>query len=442
MREHIISLQRQVAEATKRLKDLVAKAEGENRDLSAEEQAAFTRDEAEVKTLKVRLERAETVERESAAQAVRVEGVLASVTPPATVLSASTSVAVGEANALKEKGIKFARFVRALAANRGNKQSAAPWYEKAYGAKDTVHAALLASDFEAGGALVPPGFTAEIIELLRAQTVVRRLGAQQRPMVNGKLVMPRITGGSSFSYVAEGTEPNATEITTGDLELTARKVIGIIPISNDLLRMAAVNVDAIVLADMTAGLGEFEDINFIRGDGTGAKPRGLRYWALAANVLVMTATPDLAKTRKDIGRLRLALKQNKIKMRTPAYILGPRTEEYLLALVDGNGNLAFPEMREGKIGIYPYAMSEQIPENLGGGTESEMYLADFYEVIIADSLDLRIDASTEATYKDSSGNQANAFGKDQTVIRLIAEHDLGMRHPAGIGVLTGLTWAP
>jgi len=67
MREHIVSLQRQVAEGTKRLKDLVAKAEGENRDLTAEEQAAFTKDEGEVKALKARLERAETVERESAA---------------------------------------------------------------------------------------------------------------------------------------------------------------------------------------------------------------------------------------------------------------------------------------------------------------------------------------------------------------------------------------
>jgi len=72
MREHIISLQRQVAEATERLKGLVAKAEGENRDLTAEEKAAFTKDEGEIKALKARLERAETVEREAAATVVPV----------------------------------------------------------------------------------------------------------------------------------------------------------------------------------------------------------------------------------------------------------------------------------------------------------------------------------------------------------------------------------
>ena len=439
MREHIIKLQRERAAALDRMKALVAKAEGENRDLTNEEKAAFAKDEAEAASLKTRIERAELLEREKAASAVPVEILDGAAPKPAVTIAGAE---VGEPNALKEKGVKFARMARALAANKGNLQAAAAWYLKMYGAKDVVHAALSASDFEAGGALVPPGWSSEVIELLRANTVVRRMGAQTRPLVNGKLVMARISGGSSFSYAAEGEDPNATTITTGDLELTARKIVGIIPLSNDLVRFSPANVDQIVREDLLSGLGEFEDINFIRGDGTGAKPRGLRYWAPAANLLTMTATPDLAKTRKDIGRLRLALKQAKVKMRRPGYIVGPRTEEYLLALVDGNGNLAFPEMKDGKIGTYPYAMSEQIPENLGGGTESEMYLADFWEVIIGDAVEMRIEVSTEASYKDSGGTLVSAFGKDQTVLRVISEHDLGMRHAAGIAVLIGLTWAP
>ena len=89
MREHIVSLQRQVAEGTMRLKDLVAKAEGENRDLTAEEQAAFTKDEGEVNALKGRLERAKTVESESAATAIPVleEGKAAKGTPKKPITS-------------------------------------------------------------------------------------------------------------------------------------------------------------------------------------------------------------------------------------------------------------------------------------------------------------------------------------------------------------------
>jgi len=436
-REHIPSLRKQIADLDVKIQALDATAG--DKIFTAEQLKEFEQAVADRKAAKARLEQALEVERQGAEAVVQVTD-LDPANPPTPV--APVQATVGESNALKEKGIKFARLMRAIAAVKGNITAAGAWYEKMYRNKDVVHAALMASDAEAGGFLVPTEFAAEVIELLSANTVVRRMGAQTRPLVNGKLSMPRITGGSSFSYVAEGSDPNATGPTIGDLELTARKIVGIIPISNDLLRNSPLNVDQMVRDDAAQGLGEFEDINFIRGDGTGAKPRGLRYWAPAANLLVMTATPDLAKTRKDLGRLRLALKQNKVKMRKAGYILGPRTEEYLFAIVDGNGNVAFPEMKDGKIGAYPYAMSEQIPENLGAGTESEMYLADFNEVIIADALEMRIEVSTEAAYKDSTGTLVSAFGKDQTVLRVISEHDLGMRHAAGIAVLTGLTWAP
>lgn len=79
MREHIVSLQRQIAEAKARLRALVAKAEGENRNLTVEEQAAFKTDETAVTDLKARLERAETVERE---QAKTVTPILDPATPP------------------------------------------------------------------------------------------------------------------------------------------------------------------------------------------------------------------------------------------------------------------------------------------------------------------------------------------------------------------------
>jgi hypothetical protein len=50
-----------------------------------------------------------------------------------------------------------------------------------------------------------------------------------------------------------------------------------------------------------------------------------------------------------------------------------------------------------------------------------------------------VDASSEAAYYDGS-NVVSAFSRDETVIRLITEHDLGARRGESISVLYGVKW--
>ena len=436
-REHIPSLRKQIADLDVKIQALDATAG--DKVFTAEQLKEFEQAVADRKAGKARLEQALEVERQAAEAVVPVAD-FDPANPPTPV--APVQATIGEANALKEKGIKFARCVRSVLGAAFKKVTRAAWYEKEYGAKDEVHAALQASDAEGGGFIVPAPFTIEVIELLRPASVVRKLGAQSRPLVNGKFVQARVASGSVFSYVGENVETNATGPTFGDLELVARTLTGVIPISIDLINFSPIGVDQMVREDGIAGLATKEDLTFIRSNGTGATPKGLRYWAPSANVLAMTASPDLAKTRKDLSRLRLALKTANVAFRRPGFILSARTEEYLMSLVDGNGNLAFPEMAQGRIGAIPYGMSTQIPENLGGGTETELYLADFFEAIIAEIDGIEIAASTEASYKDENGTLVSAFAKRQALLRLTAQHDFGMRHAAGVAVLTGVTWTP
>lgn len=55
---------------------------------------------------------------------------------------------------------------------------------------------------------------------------------------------------------------------------------------------------------------------------------------------------------------------------------------------------------------------------------------------------IEIAMSTEAAYKDAAGNMQAAFSRDETVMRAIVQHDIGMRHLPALAVLTGVTWAP
>lgn len=66
-----------------------------------------------------------------------------------------------------------------------------------------------------------------------------------------------------------------------------------------------------------------------------------------------------------------------------------------------------------------------------GGKESEIYFADFNDVLIGEDGAMVVDFSREATYIDADGNTVSAFARNQSLIRVIMEHDIGFRHIEG-----------
>lgn len=341
-----------------------------------------------------------------------------------------------------EKGQIVARFIRALAAAKGDPQRAATWAQKQWG-DELVSKALAAGDAAAGGFLIPDQYSADIIELLRAQSIVRKLNPLQVPMPMGTLTLPKITGGVTAQYVGENVNIPKGQPSFGALRLTYKKLAALVPVSNDLLRYNAYGVDAIVRDDLVSGIATREDIAFIRDDGSQFTPKGLRFWAPSANVIAANGTINLANVTFDLAKLILQLMNANVRMLRPGWMFAPRTLLYLMTVRDANGNFAFrDEMLTGKLWNFPFGVTTQIPINLGGGTdESEVYFVDFADFVIGDATSIIIDASTEAAYHDGS-NVVAAFSQDQTVVRAIVQHDCGMRHDASVAVLSEVKWAP
>jgi len=340
-----------------------------------------------------------------------------------------------------EKGLGMARFIRCVAAGKGHIDSAHKFAQKHFGDDDSVTKALSATDFVAGGAAVPPDFVEEIIEFLRPASIVRRLNPNILPMPTGSMTMPKQTGGATANYVGENDNIPPSEQTTGQIKLSFKKLVTLVPISNDFLRFAMPAADRMVRDDIVASMSQRSDLAFIRGDGASDTPKGIRNLVASANVLTANASVTLANITVDLGNMVLALEDNNARMLRPAWMFTPRTKQFLMTIRDGNGNYVFrQEMLGGSLWGYPFATSTQIPNNLGGGSdESEIYLVDMSEVIIGDSTNLLIDASAEAAYHDGSAVQA-AFSRDQTVIRAISEHDINLRHDFSVAVLTAVTW--
>lgn len=335
------------------------------------------------------------------------------------------------------KGLRAGRFIRAIAAGRGDPERAAKWARKEWGDEEFCKV-LEASDAAAGGVLVPTEWSSEIIELLRNRAVVRSMGPRIVPMPSGALQIPKITGGATASYVGESQNVDVDEATFGQINLSWKKLAVLTPISNDLLRFSSPDADAIVRDDLVTAMALREDTAFLRDDGTQFTPKGLRYYGTATNV---TATFDLDKVTADCANVILRMQQNNVRFMNCGWIMAPRTAMYLRTVRDTNNNFVWKaEMDAGTFFGYRYAVSNQVPITLGGSSdESEVYFADFADVIIGDSGRLEIAASDTAAYYDGSNVQA-AFSRDQTVIRAIAHHDLGVRHDESIEVLTAVDW--
>ena len=343
----------------------------------------------------------------------------------------------------KNKGVGVARLIRALVGGKGDPDRAIKFVEKNWSKTDNtaIVKALAAGDDVAGGFTVNEEMSSEVIELLRPATVVRRANPVVIPMGSGNMTLPGLASGAQANYSGENVNGSLSEPTFRQVKLVFKKLITLVPVSNDLIRYSSSASDTIVRDDLINAMAERSDVAFLRGDGLQDTPKGWRNLVLAANTFDANATVNLDNVTKDLANLVLKLQGSDSRMIRPAWFFAPRTQLFLMTVRDGNGNYAFrDEMLTGKFWTWPFFSTNSIPINLGGGTdESEIYLVDMADTIIGDSQSLILDASGEAAYYDGANVQA-AYSKDQTVIRAIAEHDFNMRHLESLAIMTAVKW--
>lgn len=341
-----------------------------------------------------------------------------------------------------EKGLLFAEVIAAIAAGKGDLERALSGAKTAK-RSEAVIKALEASTMAAGGVLIDTEVSSDFIDLLTARAVVRSFGTTVLPMESGSMQINKLTAGSTAYYIGENQQATKSQQAFGMKKLSAKKLSALVPVSNDLIRRAGAKTSALVRNDALRSVALKEDLTFIRAQGGDYTPRGLRYLAAAANILTANGTVNLANVTLDLGRMLLTLEEANVAFGNVGWIMAPRTAMYLATVRDGNGNYAFrDEINTGKLWGYPFKKTTQIPRNLGSGDKSELYLVDFDDIVIGQTLGVEVAVSTEASYKDENDELVSAFSLDQTVMRLITEHDIQTRYDESIAVLTDVTWAP
>lgn len=423
----ILELRRKRAEVNEKVQIFAKKSETET-GLTNEELEQFNLLCKEFDEISSKIEMLEKAEKMQAEMAIPVNPVKG----PAVVVKQEVK---------QYPGAGVARIAMAIAATKGNLTEAAKFAETEIG--DHGVAMAITTSQSSGGALIPQNLHDEVIELLRARSVVRKLGARSMPLPNGNLSLPRMAGGATAYYSGENEDIKSSVSKFDDAKLSAKKLTALVPISNNLIGFAGFNVEQLVLQDILAAISVREDKAFLRDDGSNNTPKGLRATANENNRFVewSGSATDLQAIDFYLNSLILKLMESNSLMIKCGWAMSPRTYMTLFGLRDGNGNKVYPEMSKGLLKGYPIEHTTTIPSNLGtGGNESEIYFVDFNDVVIGENSDMKIDFSNEATYYDTNGDLVSAFARDQSLIRVITQHDIGFRHPEGLCVGANIPW--
>lgn len=338
-----------------------------------------------------------------------------------------------------EKGVTLARIVRAFASAKGDVNKAREYAESNSFGPEVVKA-LATQPNSAGGYVVPPQYSTDLIDLLYNRVAIRKMGATSMPMPNGNLSIPKLTAGVSASYIGENAGVNAQQPSFGVISLNWKKLAAVVAISNDLIRYSSPKADEVVKNDLTNSFAQTEDLQFLRGTGTGNAPKGLHNWITQTDNAASADGSDLTLVIADLFKGPQTLEEQNIPFVKPGWIIAPRTKFFLMSVRDSVGNFYFlDEMKRGTLLGYPYVSTNQVETGAASTYYQSIYFGDFNDAIIGESSELSLDVSQDASYL-VNGSLVSAFAFDQTVIRGIARHDFCVRRVESFYRLDQVQW--
>lgn len=289
-----------------------------------------------------------------------------------------------------------------------------------------------------GGTLIPAPAQGELIELLRNKAALMAAGARVIPMpAQGSTSLPKQTGASTAYWVGENTTITASDLTTGNLLLRAKKLAGLMAIPNELFRYSSPAADAVCREDLVQVLQLAMDLAGLSGAGSATSPKGI------FNYSVNSYTPKKQGTNGDafgpedffgmIGKthavngivneeafafiIRPELFYNIMAKRADAVSAGDGQGSFVQWSTDQYGNLQY--RAAGKKVIVSNQIAADRTKASSGATLTRVLGGDMSQWIIAMAAALEIEQNR---YSDT------AFTKDQTQIRAILQVDMGPRH--------------
>ena len=297
-----------------------------------------------------------------------------------------------------------------------------------------------------GGILVPTALDGGIIALLRNESTFLDAGPTRVQLVSGAFKQPRGATGATASYVGEGGLKPVSTPTFDSIDMKAKKLAGIVPLTNEAKKWTVGNIEEYIRNDLRQALSLTFDLNAYLGTGSGATPTGI-----LVKAGIQTVTPTFATaTAPTLAELDAMASAMILKLTTANIFLNPRwrwvfsyrTVMYLSTIRTTTGDLVFPSLETflaGKVywkGIQ-VIVTNQIPTNGGTGTnETTVSLVDFTHVLFGEESGIVMKMSDQATLVTGAGAAISdlLFLFQQNMFAILAEmeHDVGLRYAKAV----------
>jgi HK97 family phage major capsid protein len=301
-----------------------------------------------------------------------------------------------------------------------------------------------------GGILVPTSLQGGILPLLRAESTFLNAGPTRVQLVNGSFKQPRGATGATASYVAEGALKPVSTPTFDAIDMKAKKLAGIVPITNEARKWTIGNLEAYIRDDLRNALALTMDVNAYLGTGSGSSPVGI-----LNKPGIQTVTGTFASaTAPTLAELDALANAAILKLTTAniyanprwRWVMSYRTAMFLATVRTSGGDLAYPEMDLGRDGGprwkgFPVIVTNQVPTNLGTGTDETLIsLVDFTHVLFGEEEGIVMKMSDQATLDpDGTGeNLLHLFQQNMFAILAETEHDFGLRYAKAVVKATGI----
>jgi HK97 family phage major capsid protein len=333
-------------------------------------------------------------------------------------------------------GGKHSFFADVKAAQKGN-PDAYSRLQEAYESLPEDVKAMTEGTESAGGYLVNPEISAELIRLRLAASVVRQR-CSQVSVQSDSLQIASITGGLTAGWVAELAAKPEADMTFGSLTVNVFTLAGLAAASNQLLADARPSVDRLIVEELARRIAILEEQAIINGDASG-KPRGILQTAGIGSTVYTDASPTAPELLDAIYASIVDVQTDYIG-EPDTILMHPRIWSFISTArgSDGfyvtgggensGGRRASDGLPDRSLFGVPVVLSSNVPTNLGAGTnESAVIVGNFREALILDRQGFTVDTSEHVR-----------FTTNQTMFR--GEARMGFtaaRYPKAFSAVTG-----
>lgn len=283
-----------------------------------------------------------------------------------------------------------------------------------------------------GGVFAPPQVSANIIEALREDAVIRNLNPMVETVPTGTTSFPAVTDTPTVSWGGENTTISEdTSMDFGERNVDLKRAQCLAKLSREWIERATADVESLVRAEMAKSLALAEDNVFLEGPG-GTRPRGI-YFDPRVHNTDLSGAVGLDNMKDALYQVRNTNADGAL-----TWVMHPRTENDLSQLKDANGNYLIRDAANTGQGVtlgqrsilgYPLRTTTEISiDNKPGSSESYIVLGRWSDFVIGEQGDIQMEATKEG----------DAFTSHQVWVKMVRYVGCMPRYPEAFALIKGI----